>query len=528
MDELDNDALPLLLLLDDELFPQLLEWSASKGWSDLVIFLLETDYLRFKTNDIFEADFDSLTLYEPFHLIEKNSEGCFDKFFTPEKIDAMKRLLHSGIPLKSVYSQVCADVWKEMLRRGNLIIHSTFWPSVRRCIVQNHEIKLEDMLDDESKRQYFDRYIQDNASDLASLQCLLSVRRVLKEVGRYKVDPDFPEKHTAFSTAHPIGMTHSGTTAGLNMFGYFLGRSTDDASPSIMNRWRASKNAVVSASKALQAPFAGHNATASGAGGNVNSPQHSHDYSDPFEAFKILLEGTRHLQKQFFPTSANLSTGPGSAFATQTTVSGTTNGFLYGGASRRGSVGMNSSSSTSSDAGDSSSTTSSPRAGAKSAASPQNCSGGHQAHYINGHSGVSSTLRNCSGISEALRIEIQSTLAINASVRAREIETVDRAFAFACAHILEKLLLALEQEMLAYISAIFTSFEDTNDYALMVAHARALKCKRVSDYVSKLEFLYDRVRQQRIVSWKDAHTRGNVYQRKILHGILFYFLFLFH
>jgi hypothetical protein len=28
------------------------------------------------------------------------------------------------------------------------------------------------------------------------------------------------------------------------------------------------------------------------------------------------------------------------------------------------------------------------------------------------------------------------------------------------------------------------------------------------DYTSKLEFLYDRVRQQRIVSWKDAQTRG--------------------
>lgn len=511
MDELDNDALPLLLILDDELFPQLLEWSASKGWSDLVIFLLETDYLRFKTNDLFESDYDSLTLYEPFHLIEKNNDGCFNKFCQPEKVEALKRLLNSGIPLKSVYSQVCSAVWKEMLDRGNQIIYSRFWPSVRRCIVQHHEIAIEDMLCDDSKRQYFDRYIQHDASDLASLQCLLSLRRILKALDRYKVGPDTPEKRTLVSSnsnlaaaTHSIGTSSPNT--GLDMFSYLLGRSKDESGPSMMNRWRASKNAVVSASKALQAPFAGHHHSHAAPGGIAAQPP-QHDYTDPFEAFKILLEGTRQLQKQFFPTSANLTSGTTTAFTTLGTVANNTNGFLYGGSHRRGSNAAYACSS--SDAGDSSSAASSPRARSNSGSSPRASNNQpppvhphhHHGHHMHPH-------RNCSGISEALRIEIQSTLTINSSVRAREIETVDRAFAFACAHMLEKLLKALEQEMLTYISAIFTEFQETNDYALMVAHARALKCKRVSDYVCKLEFLYDRVRQQRIVSWKDTQTRG--------------------
>jgi hypothetical protein len=76
---------------------------------------------------------------------------------------------------------------------------------------------------------------------------------------------------------------------------------------------------------------------------------------------------------------------------------------------------------------------------------------------------------------------------------------------------LEKLLLALEQEMLTYVTEIFNEFVETTDYAMMVAHARALQCPRIVDYTAKLEFLYDRVRQQRIVSWKDTQTRGNVH-----------------
>ena len=516
MDELDNDALSLLLILDDELFPQLLEWTASKGWSDLVIFLLETDYFRFKTNDLFEElEVTKPSLYEAYYLIEKNSGGCFDKFFTEEQLTSLKRLLDSGIPLNTVYSYTCSMVWKEMLVRVKEIIDSPFWPSVRRSIVDKHEITLEEMLEDSSKRVFFDRYIQGEASDLSTLQCLLSIRRILKAVSRFKLSTDGTIASLP-STPVVLGMKppHGTNSSASHFFSYFTGQHSDDNSSSLMRRWRVSKNAVSSASKALQAPFATSTSTSNHTNTHsttTSSPQQpSHDYSDPFEVFRILLEGTRQLQKQFFPnsTSVLLSSATNSAFVTYSGGNAAVTSTHNANRARRYSG-----TDTGSDAG---SVASSPgKSNSNTRTHYQHTHHSHsqqhshqqQQQYYNGQQN-NNTQRNCSGISEALRIEIQSTLTINASVRTRDIETVDRAFAFACSNMFENLLLALETEMLAYIQNIFNDFVSTTTYAMMVAHARALQCKRVVDYAAKLEFLYDRVRQQKVVSWKDSHTRG--------------------
>jgi hypothetical protein len=528
MDEIDNDVLPVLLLLDDNLFPQLLEWSASKGWADLVMFLLQADYLRFKSNDIFESDNERVSMFEPYHLIAKNSCGCFDKFFSPEKLASLKRLLDSGVPLNGVYSQICLNIWKDMLMRGRQIINSNVWPSVRRCIVENHEVTIEDMLDDLAKRKYFDRFIQRDECDLAALQCLLSVRRILKTLERYTVK----STDTNGASGNGVGGTSNGTSnekgdvssLKSKFFGAFSMFSSinDDNNPSIMRRFGgASKKSVQSASKALQAPYAaGQNGVSSnnmGGGGSsgggiatgiassngsINAAmQHTSEYTDPFEAFKIVLEGMRQLQKQYFPTSTNPNrpTGGTTASGSNTASYGSATAASLGGGganARRldSSNGYSSSSPHGSQASDSS--TSSPVF--RSVAGDKD-RGGEQLPYV---------LRNCSGISETLRIEIQSTLTVNASVRAREIETVDRAFAFACANILERQLLLLQEEMMVCIKAIFEEFKETTDFALMVAHTRSLECKRITDYAAKLEFLYDRVRQLKIVSWKDSQTKG--------------------
>ncbi|KAJ1426434.1 hypothetical protein B484DRAFT_450707 [Ochromonadaceae sp. CCMP2298] len=453
MDELENDVLPVLLLLDDNLFPQLLEWASSQGWADLVLYLLETDVLRFKSNGRLELDDSHLSMHQPFYLIEKNSQGCFDPFLSPPKLAAVRRLIASGVPLNSIYAQVCNSIWREMLHRGNQIMQCSIWPTVRRFIVEGHEIGILDMLSDTSQRKYFERFIQRDASDLASLQCLISVRRILEKLERFKNHQlDAPDR-----TPSPTPTANS---------------NSPSRSPSLMRRWRASKNAVISASKALQAPFAPSSHTTPAADRNSQN----NEYTDPFEAFKIVLEGTRSLQKQFFPTSSNFGGFGGSGRDNPNSADS-----FYGGAGFNGS----------SDDYDE-----------YSGGTGSRGYGGRLSH---------NTPRNCSGLSEALRIEIQSTLTVNASVRAREIETVDRAFAFACANMFERQLLALEKEMLAYISVIFEDFVTTNDYVLMVAYARAQQCQRITDYYSKLEFLYDRVRQQKTVSWKDPYTRGQVY-----------------
>jgi len=522
MDEIDNESLSVLMILDDDLFPQLLEWSANKGWSDLVIFLLETDYLRFKTNDMFESEPDKTGLYEPFYLIEKNSGGCFDKFFTPEQFGALKRLIESGIPLNSVYSQICSAVWKEMLSRTGDIIHSSIWPTVRRSIVEKHEISMEEMLADDMKRKYFDRYMHGDACDLATLQCLLSVRRIFASLKRFKevvpsADGTSHESQNGATKAVSTGQNAAPQQS--TIFSYFGSKSNDD-NQSIMKRWKASKTAIVSASKALQAPFSAstHSTHANNVSQNITTQQEF--YTDPFAAFKILLEGTRQLQKQYFPSSTNLTAGSNSAFAahaahhSHNSASGSSglspNGNNYI-TTPRGQLAQNAP--VDSPRGSIGGSGRPPLAYINITSNNTNHTPSHQTHSSSPRNSYPShpqaaQARNCSGISEALRIEIQSTLTVNASVRTREIETVDRAFAIACAHMLDKQLHALEAEMLAYIGLIFAQFVDTTDYVLMVAQHRALQCRRIVDYNNKLEFLYDRVRQQKVVSWKDAQTRG--------------------
>lgn len=517
MDEIDNESLSVLMILDDDLFPQLLEWSANKGWSDLVIFLLETDYLRFKTNDMFESEPDKTGLYEPFYLIEKNSGGCFDTFFNSEQLDALKRLIDSGIPLNSVYSQICSSVWKEMLSRTGDIVNSSIWPTVRKSIVDGHDISLEEMLADDMKRKYFDRYLHGDACDMAALQCLLSVRRIFASLKRYKaivpsIDGTAHDSHIGAEKTTSPGHTAAPSS---NIFSYFGGKSNDD-SLSIMKRWKASKTAIVSASKALQAPFSAsmHSTHANNSSQNISTQQEF--YTDPFEAFKILLEGTRQLQKQYFPSSTNLSAGASSAFAAYpngTNSSGSSpNGNHYNTTPRaQQTYNNNSNIDVLSPRGTVGSSGRPPLAYINVSTANSNQQPTNQSHHSsprNSYPAHVAQARNCSGISEALRIEIQSTLTVNASVRSREIETVDRAFAIACAQMLDQQLHALETEMLAYIGMIFNQFVETNDYVLMVAQHRARQCKRIVDYNNKLEFLYDRVRQQKVVSWKDAQTRG--------------------
>lgn len=187
MDELDNDVLPLILILDDKLFPRLLDYSLSKGWSDLILFLLETDFLRFKSNGKLENDLETIGIYEPYHLILQNKNNCFEEFVNKSKLQSLQRLINSGIPLNSIYSQLCEVIWKEVLKRSNDVINCNMWPSVRKAIVDDYKFDIEEILDDPIKRKYFERFIQDDPSDLASLHCLLNVRRVLSLLKQYKV-----------------------------------------------------------------------------------------------------------------------------------------------------------------------------------------------------------------------------------------------------------------------------------------------------------------------------------------------------
>ena len=119
--------------------------------------------------------------------------------------------------------------------------------------------------------------------------------------------------------------------------------------------------------------------------------------------------------------------------------------------------------------------------------------------------------KSCAGLSESLRIEIQSILTANSSIRTREIESIDRSYAYTCSTMLERLLSCLEVEMMTTVKQMFHDFNQSNEYATMIAHSRGLVNDRITSYYNNLSFLYDRVRQQRVVSWQDTFARGKLY-----------------
>lgn len=248
---------------------------------------------------------------------------------------------------------------------------------------------------------------------------------------------------------------------------------------SLLSRWRlSSTQAVSSANKVLQAnsslaittknmPTSNISAAVSGSGsasnhggnthGNSSSSRKStmddgtqagadHEYTDPFVVYKILLEGVRQVQKQFFPPQNNSSSSSSSSCGSGSSVSSPSAG------SRRSSI--------------------SP-ASIKSQSPPQlvpeyfssnmqhmslssssmdsNFSGRSSVYAINEHSSRSSgssTSCSCSGLSDSLRMEIAATLSLNSIVKTKDIEAVDRAFAFACANQLEKLMTNLVRNYL--------------------------------------------------------------------------------
>ena len=129
-----------------------------------------------------------------------------------------------------------------------------------------------------------------------------------------------------------------------------------------------------------------------------------------------------------------------------------------------------------------------------------------------GSDGTSSVVGiNCAGLSEPLRMEISATLSLNSAVRTRDIETVDEAFAFACANMLEKLLHRLQEETYAYIQKVYATFEQTStDYVAMLAHHKVGALPAVIDYSCKSEFIYDRVRHLKRIPWNDAQANGKL------------------
>lgn len=557
MDEIDNDALSLILIFDDKLFPKLLDYSLSNGWSDLIIFLLEADHLRFKSTGDLNLDFnqESIGMYAPYHLLSKdyklcsdvcndvndndnnNDNYCFTKFIDKNKLKSLCRLVTSELPFHCIYSQLCDSIWKDVLLRTNEIINSPVWyTSIRQTLVDGYHVDIDDVLNDPIKRKYFERHAQIDPNNLTSLHCLLNIRRVLDNLQPYKIMSYVVDNNHHHHTT-PTTISNNNKIASIDekkmssSFSHLRRLSSS-------RNWRGSKYAsktlhlsplgLLSSSSSMNYSKELNNSSSSNNNINNNINNYSgsgksmddstSEYNDPYEACRILLEGLRSIQKYFFPTgsvSNNMYTSSSTvSISTSTGNIHTMDGFLYPSSSfaafdDHSFIDRERSASTSSSAFAQNISSS----GYQSSSSSSFIQSKRRSTLSSFSNSIpaASMYKSCAGLSESLRIEIQSILTANSSIRTREIESIDRTYAYTCSSMLERLLSCLEVEMMTTVKHMFHDFNQSNEYATMIAHSRGLVNDRITSYYNNLSFLYDRVRQQRVVSWQDTFARGKLY-----------------
>ena len=259
MDEFENNSLPLLLLLDENLFPQFLEWSAAQGWSHLVLFLLESDSLRFRQEAGFgtssKANFNlqSTMLRQLTNNFEVNDEddnlcspssssssssSSHKQLLCKSQVQALKRITDARIPLHAVFSAICDIVWDELVIAASYITKYPIWTSIRKSIISRESVSddtggamgLSAILtadplyqfgespsadaDMEHRklsslshyRNYFDRFLRNDPPGLVSLQCWLRVRQLLTAI-----EPLLPASQRSDSS-DPADTAHDGSS----------------------------------------------------------------------------------------------------------------------------------------------------------------------------------------------------------------------------------------------------------------------------------------------------------------------------
>lgn len=445
MDEIENDALSMILFFDDLLLPIFLEWSSSIHWSDWVLFLMETDILRFKsTEDRLRLNHEKVHISQSCHFLTQaiqqyRKQGITKDYIIPSSyLEALQRLNKSKIPLYSAFSKACDEVWRHLLIKSRQITSSPQWPNIQKTLLADQQpITVNHILDNEQYRKYLERYLQSEPCELASLQCWVAAKKVLEQV-------ESLHKRTFFDRLNRTISAHKQPIQGENP----RKRS--------MFKWRF-RNNTNSVKFSSDQSSAGSFKSSDGLSKSVSSvediAQKLKDvtYTDPVEAFKILLLCLRSVQKEYFPAGNVTANAPAT--------------FLPPGRSTK-------------------------------PLSPMS---------------ASAQQPNCAGLSEPLRIEIAALLSYHNSLQSQDIDAIDTPYALTCAKALERLLMLLEQEMYSLIISKFASFQASNDYAFLVALMRCEKSLKLLKYDERLTFLYDKVQRETLVHWAESQSGGTLF-----------------
>lgn len=407
---------------------------------------------------------------------------------------SIEEVLQLRIPVASVYATLVDAVWLEVETRGAELPASASWPSIRRALVGDDcKIELLTVLENSLYRSLYEASLGSQLPDLHCLHCWSEVRQLLerlesdpstfvpidvavdgpdslKPVRAVSVDGDKSrfsasgaELGSSLRSASMFSDSRSGSSAGNSTIGATSGDNITTPGKTFFRRWGA-RVSMVASSDARKALIVG---TGSSANNAIAATKLGEEFADPIAALKTLLSAARVLQPKYFSS---------------------------GGVSKIGGV-----------------STASPTAptvplasNAASAATSLSSGGSDTAAK------VALGTPNCgiAGVSETLRLELAATLTMAASVRLNDIESVDEAFAAACAGRLLRLLRNVERETFQYLQLRYPYFLESTEFALLVANIKADESLAVQRYETMLEFLKKRLPEEKTVSWTDPEAQG--------------------
>lgn len=412
-----------LLLLEDSFLPLMMNWAAEEGWSDLILFLLETDSLRFpsilmneatKNHARFIQDPSALSRISKSYIAESDTSPRGVKvghLLSYEKLGSVARLTSCGIPLAAVFSVICDRTWQKIMRLGeNLPSKKFVWSALQKSIVGDKKLELITVLKKESYRIFLINFLQQSPAEGACLKCCLQVRSILDALEQFK----FPSSrdqlrgyaveskdHLNSTIEYSCHMPESGTQ------NHRKASSESCGDPTVVAVKRkgsffAIRRVSITAPKSVAPPssiavrgggdnlvsFAAPGTPIDAAASMTSQTERGEDYSDPLGAFALLLLETRKLHRKFFSTSGSVAPFPTHA----------SRGSDYGNMSHSSINSINSQPT---------------HKGGMESPSGSNCSSSF--HNI-----------PCAGPSETLRLELTATLAQTSSVHLADVDTLER------------------------------------------------------------------------------------------------------
>ena len=187
----------LLLLLDDNFLPYFMEWTSHDNLSDLILFLLECDIFRFKS--------DPSTIILNFERLVSTylrSNSNLIRILPQQVSSLILDSLKIGIPIPSILAVACEIVWEELFTRilHDNISSSMSWNALRRSIVGDFKVELLTILMEDSFRIFLEEFSLDRPSDLAALYIWKETRSILDALEHYKIGCEDNQKSSTTST----------------------------------------------------------------------------------------------------------------------------------------------------------------------------------------------------------------------------------------------------------------------------------------------------------------------------------------